>query len=104
MLVLLLLVLLLLALLMLALSELALSESLALFALTLYALAVGLLVLIALVSTSGANQDNYLPTRIEESSPMSPKTLRSHKTTTMTTTAFKIALMEPAMGIYVLMR
>jgi hypothetical protein len=50
-LVLLLLALLMLALLMLALSELALSESLALFALTLYALAVGLLVLIALVST-----------------------------------------------------
>jgi hypothetical protein len=31
---------------------------------------------------------------------MSPKTLRSHKTTAMTTTAFKIDLMEPAMGMY----
>jgi hypothetical protein len=31
---------------------------------------------------------------------MSPKTLRSHKTTTMTTTAFKIDLMEPAIGMY----
>jgi hypothetical protein len=45
-------------------------------------------------------QDRYFPTRILESSPMSPKTLRSHKTTTMITTAFKIILMEPAMGIY----
>jgi len=31
---------------------------------------------------------------------MSPKTLRSHKTTAMTTTAFKIVLMEPAIGMY----
>jgi hypothetical protein len=31
---------------------------------------------------------------------MSPKTLRSHKTTAMTTTAFKIDLIEPAMGMY----
>ena len=31
---------------------------------------------------------------------MSPKTLRSHKTTTMITTAFKIDLMDPAMGMY----
>jgi len=31
---------------------------------------------------------------------MSPKTLRSHKTTAMTTTAFKIDLMELAMGMY----
>ena len=31
---------------------------------------------------------------------MSPKTLRSHKTTAMITTAFKIDLMEPAMGMY----
>src|SRR4030042_1772830 len=46
------------------------------------------------------NQDSYFPTRILESSPMSPKTLRSHKTTAMTTTAFKIDLMEPAMGMY----
>ena len=30
---------------------------------------------------------------------MSPKTLRSHKTTTMITTAFKIDLMEPAIGM-----
>jgi len=34
---------------------------------------------------------------------MSPKTLKSHKTTTMMTTAFKIDLMEPAMGMYALM-
>ncbi|MFA4901330.1 MAG: hypothetical protein WC600_01155 [Desulfobaccales bacterium] len=31
---------------------------------------------------------------------MSPKTLKSHKTTAMTTTAFKIDLMEPAIGMY----
>jgi hypothetical protein len=31
---------------------------------------------------------------------MSPKTLRSHKTTAMTTTAFKIDLMDPAIGMY----
>jgi hypothetical protein len=49
------------------------------------------------------NQGSYFPTRIVESSPMSPKTLRSHKTTTMITTAFKIDLMEPAMGMYELM-
>ncbi len=29
--------------------------------------------------------------------------LRSHKTTTMITTAFRIDLMEPAMGMYALM-
>jgi hypothetical protein len=29
----------------------------------------------------------------------SPKTFRSHKTTTMTTTAFRIDLMDPAMGM-----
>jgi hypothetical protein len=48
-------------------------------------------------------QGSYLPTRIVESSPISPKTLRSHKTTTMITTAFKIDLMEPAIGMYELM-
>jgi hypothetical protein len=42
----------------------------------------------------------YFPTRILEISPMSPKTVRSHKTTAMTTTAFKIDLMEPAIGMY----
>jgi hypothetical protein len=31
---------------------------------------------------------------------MSPKMLRSHKTTAITTTAFKIILMEPAIGMY----
>ena len=31
---------------------------------------------------------------------MSPKTLRSHKTTAMITTAFKIDLMDPAIGMY----
>jgi hypothetical protein len=35
---------------------------------------------------------------------MSPKTLRSHKTTTMITTPFKIDLMDPAIGMYELMR
>jgi len=46
------------------------------------------------------NQDSYFPTLMLESSPMSPKTLRSHKTTAMITTAFKIDLMEPAIGMY----
>jgi hypothetical protein len=45
------------------------------------------------------NQGSYFPTRIVESSPMSPKTLRSHRTTAMMTTAFKIVLMEPAIGM-----
>jgi hypothetical protein len=31
---------------------------------------------------------------------MSPKTLRSHKTTAMMTTPFKIDLIEPAIGMY----
>ena len=31
---------------------------------------------------------------------MSPKTLKSHKTTAMMTTAFKIDLMDPAIGMY----
>jgi hypothetical protein len=47
----------------------------------------------------GFLRDSYFPTRIVESSPISPKTLRSHKTTTMITTAFKIDLMDPAIGI-----
>lgn len=42
----------------------------------------------------------YFPTRNLVISPMSPKTVRSHKTTAMTTTAFKIDLMEPAIGMY----
>jgi hypothetical protein len=46
------------------------------------------------------NQDSYFPTLMLEISLMSPKTVRSHKTTAMTTTAFKIALMEPAIGMY----
>jgi hypothetical protein len=36
---------------------------------------------------------------ILEREPITPKTLRSHKTTTMITTTFRIDLMEPAMGI-----
>jgi predicted secreted protein len=52
------------------------------------------------LSPLALNQESYFPTRIVESSPMSPKTLRSHKTTTMITTAFKIILMEPAIGMY----
>jgi hypothetical protein len=44
--------------------------------------------------------DSYFPTVILESSPRRPKTLRSHKTTAMITTAFKIDLIEPAMGMY----
>src|SRR5512135_1093363 len=44
--------------------------------------------------------DGYFPTRNLEISPMSPKTVRSQMTTAMTTTAFKIDLMEPAIGMY----
>jgi hypothetical protein len=52
------------------------------------------------LSSLALEQDRYFSTRILESSPMSPKTLRSHNTTTMITTAFKIILMEPAIGMY----
>jgi len=37
-----------------------------------------------------------------EISLMSPKTVKSHKTTAMITTAFKIDLMDPAIGMYAL--
>ena len=48
----------------------------------------------------GPDPDSYFPTRIFSGvHQMSPKTLRSHNTTAMTTTAFKIALMEPAIGM-----
>src|SRR5512143_325330 len=53
-----------------------------------------------LLFETNLNQDSYFPTRILESSPMSPKTVRSQMTTAMTTTAFKIPLMELAMGMY----
>jgi len=43
--------------------------------------------------------DVYFPTRILESEPRTPKTFKSHKTTAITTTAFKIVLMEPAIGM-----
>jgi hypothetical protein len=39
------------------------------------------------------------PTRIRESEWNNPNTLRSHNTTPITTTAFKIDLMLPAMGM-----
>jgi hypothetical protein len=45
------------------------------------------------------DQDRHLPTWILEKECITPKTFRSHKTTRMTTTAFKIDLMEPAIGI-----
>jgi hypothetical protein len=53
-----------------------------------------------LLLDTNLNQDSYLPTRNLEISPMSPKTVRSQMTTAMTTTAFKIDLMEPAIGMY----
>src|SRR5512143_3501977 len=53
-----------------------------------------------LLFETNLNQDGYFPTRILEISPMSPKTVRSQMTTAMTTTAFKIDLMEPAIGMY----
>jgi hypothetical protein len=44
------------------------------------------------------SQDNF-PTWIAESELISPKTFRSHRTTTMTTTPFKIDLIDPAIGM-----
>src|SRR6266852_6863883 len=41
----------------------------------------------------------YQPTRIREREWNNPNTLRSHSTTPMTTTAFKMDLMLPAMGM-----
>jgi hypothetical protein len=41
----------------------------------------------------------YLPTWILEKELRIPKTLRSHKTTAIITTAFKMDLMEPAIGM-----
>jgi len=52
---------------------------------------------------SALDQDSYFPTWILERELRSPKTLRSLKTTAMTTTAFKIDLMEPAIGMNLLM-
>jgi hypothetical protein len=52
---------------------------------------------------SALNRGSYFPTRIPERALITPKTFRSHKTTTITTTAFKIDLMEPAMGMNRLM-
>jgi hypothetical protein len=48
------------------------------------------------------DQDRHLPTWILERECKTPKTFRSHKTTRMTTTAFKIDLMEPAIGMKLL--
>jgi len=45
----------------------------------------------------------HFPTWMVEREPRIPKTLRSHKITAMTTTAFKIDFMDPAMGMYRLM-
>ena len=44
------------------------------------------------------SQDNF-PTWIAESEVKSPKTFRSHRTTLMTTTPFKIDLIDPAIGM-----
>jgi len=44
------------------------------------------------------SQDNF-STWIAESELISPKTFRSHRTTTMTTTPFKIDLIDPAIGM-----
>ena len=41
----------------------------------------------------------YLPTRRPEIELKSPKTFRSHRTTAITTTAFRIPLMERCMGM-----
>jgi hypothetical protein len=48
------------------------------------------------------NQDRHFPTWIPEREWKSPKTLRSHKTTRVTTAAFKIDLMEPSIGMKLL--
>jgi hypothetical protein len=53
-----------------------------------------------LLLETNLNQDSYFPTRKLEISLMSPKTVRSQMTTAMITTAFKIDLMEPAIGMY----
>jgi hypothetical protein len=47
---------------------------------------------------AGPNRTRDHPTWILEMEWKSPNTFRSHKTTTMTTTAFRIDLMELAMG------
>jgi hypothetical protein len=52
---------------------------------------------------SALNQSCHFPTRILEREPKTPKTFRSHKTTAIITTAFKIDLIEPAMGMNRLM-
>ena len=44
----------------------------------------------------------YLPRWTLERELINPNTFRSHKTTAMTTTAFKIDLMEPAIGLKLL--
>jgi hypothetical protein len=41
----------------------------------------------------------YVPTWIRERELKSPKTFRIHRTTAITTTPFKIDLMEPCMGM-----
>jgi hypothetical protein len=48
------------------------------------------------------DQDRHLPKWILERECKTPKIFRSHKTTRMTTTAFKIDLMEPAIGMKLL--
>src|SRR3990172_2339143 len=47
---------------------------------------------------AGANQTRNHPTRILKMKGKTPNTFRSHKTPPMTTTAFRIDLIEPAMG------
>ena len=54
----------------------------------------------AMFAPPALNQEiRVLYTRILERELKTPKTFRSHKTTAMTTTAFKIDLMEPAIGM-----
>lgn len=51
------------------------------------------------LAPSVLKQRCHFPRRILDREPKTPKTFRSHKTTAMITTAFKIVLMEPAIGI-----
>jgi hypothetical protein len=44
------------------------------------------------------SQDNF-PTWIADNELKSPKTFRSHRTTTITTTPFRIDLIDPAIGM-----
>ena len=54
------------------------------------------------LSPSFSCKSLYLPSWALERDLINPNTFRSHKTTAMTTTAFKIDLMEPAIGMKLL--